>query len=367
MSLLAGLCCAVTMTGALPSWAAPAATVTVGGWTGSRTPVALLAGSYTLGRSTSGRLGRFTVSGAAPPPGRYVIAVAAGMKRTRVGVLQVRPVVLAAAGDVTFGEGIAAYGAEYPWRSVGPVFRAADIATVNLETVVSGRGSPIPGKPFTFRGPPGHLAAARRLAGLDVVSVANNHSGDFGREAFLDTLAAARRAGIAPVGGGSSLAAARRPVVLTRGGLRIAFLAYGDIEPPSFFAGPSSPGTAPASAGAVRADAAKASRTADVVVVWFHWGIERMFTPNGRQQELAAAAFAGGADLVLGAHPHVLQPIERRGRRLVAWSLGNFVFLPNSPGTERSGILMVQLDARGVRSFRLRPALVGPQPRLAGP
>jgi poly-gamma-glutamate synthesis protein (capsule biosynthesis protein) len=116
----------------------------------------------------------------------------------------------------------------------------------------------------------------------------------------------------------------------------------------------------------VRADAGRAARVADLVVVWFHWGIERQFTPTGRQHELAAAALAGGADIVLGAHPHVLQPIERSGRRLVAWSLGNFVFLPQSPGTERSGVLVVSLDARGVRGFRLRPAIAGAQPRLTG-
>ena len=366
MTAAAALCCAVTISAPLPAWVAPGAVVTVRGSSGSHTQVTLLAGSYTLGTAKSGRLGRFAVAGPAPPPGRYVVSIASEGRRTRVGPLLVRPVVLAAAGDVTFGEGIAAFGPEYPWRSVGPLLRSADVATVNLEGAVSDRGTAVPGKPFTFRGPPSSLFAAARLAGLDVVSVANNHSLDFGRQAFADTLAAARAAGIAPVGGGPTLAAARRPVVVERGGLRLAFLGYSDIEPPSFFAGPGTAGTAPADPALARADAGRAARVADLVVVWFHWGIERQFTPTGRQRELAAAALAGGADLVLGAHPHVLQTIERRGRRLVAWSLGNFVFLPHSPGTERSGVLIVSLDARGVRSFHLRPATAGAQPRLTG-
>jgi poly-gamma-glutamate synthesis protein (capsule biosynthesis protein) len=286
----------------------------------------------------------------------------------RVGSVRVRPLVLAAAGDVNFGNGVLpllhSYGYGYPWSSVGPLLRTADVATVNLECTLSERGSPVPGKPFTFRAPPAALSAAARLAGLDVVSLANNHSLDFGREAFADTRRAAHTAGIATAGGGASLRDARRPAVLVRGGLRIAFLAYSDIEPPSFFARAGTPGTAPADPRHVAVDVRKAARRADLVVVWFHWGIERQTTPTARQAQLADAALSAGADVVLGAHPHVLQPVERRGRRLVAWSLGNFVFVPHSPGTERSGVLVVQLDANGVRSARLRPALAGPRPAL---
>ncbi len=354
----------------LPRWVAPGAIVTVRGWTEREAPVTLLAGSRTLGKTAGGRFGRFVVSGPAPAPGRWAIAVATAGRRLRIGTLVVRPVLLAAGGDVTFGDtvgsAIAAYGPGHPWRSVGPLLRSADVATVNLEGAVSSRGRPEPSKEFTFRGQPAALSAAARLAGLDVVSVANNHSLDFGREAFADTLRTARAAGIATAGGGASLRDARRPALIRRGGLRIAFLGYGDIEPPSFFAGPASPGTAPADPRLVVADVGAAARVADLVVVWFHWGIELDTRPTSRQRELAEAALDAGADLVLGAHPHVLQPLERRGRRLIAWSLGNFVFIPHSPGTDRSGVLLVGLDARGVRSWRLRPAIAGAQPRLTG-
>ena len=354
----------------LPAWVAPHAPVTVRGWTLPHARVSLLSGSRTIGTATGGRLGRFAVSGAAPAPGRYRITVVSAGRRLPAGALRVRPIVLAAAGDVTFGDGvgsaIAAYGPEYPWREVGSTFRSADIATVNLEGVVSTRGTPVPGKPFTFRGPPAALAAAATLAGLDVVSIANNHSVDFGRQAFADTVRTARALEIATAGGGRNLAAARRPAVLRRGGLRIAFLAYCDIEPPGFYATADTPGTAPAVRAQIAADVRLAAGRADLVVVWFHWGIEREFTPNSRQAQLAEAALSAGADLVLGAHPHVLQPLERRGgHHLIAWSLGNFVFVPHSAGTERSGILRVELDADGVRAYRLIPALAGPQPRLS--
>ena len=106
-----------------------------------------------------------------------------------------------------------------------------------------------------------------------------------------------------------------------------------------------------------------------MVVVYFHWGIERAFNPTARQRSLAQVAFDAGAKVVLGAHPHVLQPIERpRLHRLVAWSLGNFVFGANSPATASTGILRIRLGHAGVLSHAFRRARIGGtyrvQPRL---
>jgi len=100
--------------------------------------------------------------------------------------------------------------------------------------------------------------------------------------------------------------------------------------------------------------------------VWFHWGVELRREPDARQQRLAAAALNAGAVLVLGAHPHVFGPISRPDdRRLVAWTLGNFVFPSQSAGTRATGILEVRLDARGVRGYRVVPALAGVQPTIS--
>jgi poly-gamma-glutamate capsule biosynthesis protein CapA/YwtB (metallophosphatase superfamily) len=195
-----------------------------------------------------------------------------------------------------------------------------------------------------------------RVGGIDVVSVANNHSLDYGPDAFLDTLRHARAAGIAPVGGGSTGAHARRPVLVERGGLRIAFLAYSDVNPLGFPAGPSSPGTARADPDALTADVRAARRRADVVVCWFHWGDELRAEPTAEQERLAAAALSGGAHVVLGAHPHVLGAVSvpRRGA-LVAWTLGNFVFPSYRAETVRTAVLVVRLDARGVRGHDVLP------------
>lgn len=346
----------------LPQWLAPGARFRVSGWSGAGTRVQLRTRSGVLATARAGRLGRFTLHVRAPARrGRYVLHLAEGDRRKPLRPLLVRPVVLAAAGDVNLGDrigdAIAAHGPGYPWTGAAPLLRAADVALVNLECAISNRGAPVPGKEYTFRGSPGALAGAAR-AGVDVVSVANNHSLDYGTDAFLDTLAHARRAGIVPVGGGADLAAARKPAILVRGGLRIAVLGYSDVRPLGFDAAAGKPGAARADATWIAEDVARTRRRADAVVVYFHWGTELAPTPDARQRGFADAALRAGASVVLGAHPHVLQPVERRRRKVVAWSLGNFVFGAASPGTTASGILLVGLGADGVRSAELVPAQI---------
>jgi poly-gamma-glutamate capsule biosynthesis protein CapA/YwtB (metallophosphatase superfamily) len=362
---------AVRVTTTLPRWAAPGAQLHVRGWTAPKVTVKLWIGRR-VRFTRSGPRGRFDFRRSAPAHGgRYPVAVVAQGMRTDLGALRVRPLLLAAVGDVTFGDGvrtaIQAYGARYPWRSVARVLRSADVAVANLEGAVSNRGAPWPGKQYTFRGPPSALRAAGSYAGLDAVSVANNHSLDFGRVAFLDTLRHARRSGIVPFGGGADPTAARRPAILTAGNLRVAFAGFSDVRPLGWDAGVRTPGTAPAFSDVITAVVRAAGRRADVVVAYFHWGVERSAAPNARQRDLARTAFAAGAEVVLGAHPHVLQPIERDGPRLVAWSLGNFVFAASSPNTERTGILRLRLGTRGVLGWGIRHArIAGVQPRLVG-
>jgi poly-gamma-glutamate capsule biosynthesis protein CapA/YwtB (metallophosphatase superfamily) len=354
----------------LPAWLAPGATLNIAGSAEPGTPVALIDGGSAIASAIAGDDGRFSFRARFNRMGAHRLSISSEDGDAALGSLLIRPVRLAAVGDVTFGGRIAATtagrGAAHAWLATGRVLRGADLATANLEGVVSTRGRPVPDKEFHFRGPPSTLSAARRVAGLDVVSVANNHTLDFGTVAFLDTLRIARRNGIQTVGGGMHVTAARRPVILTRGGLRIAFLGYSDVRPEGFTAAASVAGTAPADPAAIRADVVAARRRADVIVVWFHWGEELARRPDPRQSALAAAALNARAHLVLGSHAHVLQHVLRPSRRtLVAWSLGNFVFPPHSPGTDRTGILLIDFGADGVRAHRLVPArIVGVQPRL---
>ena len=292
---------------------------------------------------------------------------ASGAISNRVRI-KTRSVVLAAVGDINLGNGpgavMALRGFRHPWTSVAPRLRAADIAFGNLECAVSTRGAPVP-KEFNFRGPPAALRVMARFAGFDVLNLANNHAGDYGTAALLDTVKYVRRFGMTPVGAGRSLAAAAKPRIIQRLGLRIAFVGFSNILPSSFFAGPGRAGTQPATTQLIDAGVRRAGRKADVVIATFHWGVERATTEDARQRAFAATALRAGADAVIGAHPHVLQPVRRNGSRLVAYSLGNFVFGAGSSVTARTGILRLKLSAGGIEGARLAPAVIeGTRPRL---
>lgn len=278
--------------------------------------------------------------------------------------VQVRYVLLRAVGDVNLGDGpanrMAAYGAGYPWEKVGDYLRAADIAFANLECAVSNRGTP-ESKKYTFRGSPSALKAARTDGGIDVVSCANNHTRDFGTVALSDTLKYLKQFGIARAGAGKDLADAHAPAILTRDGLKVAFLAYSTIEDNLWGATASRGGVASAfPVSRMKKEIARAKKKADVVVVSFHWGIELAPSPEAEQVMLGKAAIDAGADVILGHHPHRLQKIVRYKRALLDYSLGNFVFAP--PATpdvnKQTLVLSVDLSGRGFARYRTRKAYI---------
>jgi poly-gamma-glutamate synthesis protein (capsule biosynthesis protein) len=283
----------------------------------------------------------------------------------------IRPVTLMSVGDINLGDGpgavMAERGSRWPWVDVAPALRAADIAFGNLECSVSNRGAPVP-KQYTFRGRPRLLRTLRQFAGFDVVNLANNHVGDYGPLATADTIRHVRQAGLVGVGAGFNATGARRPRVVERLGLRVVFVGFSDIGPYTFAAGRRTPGTRLASPENVRADIRAARRRGDVVVATFHWGVERDARPSARQVTLGRAALSAGADVVIGAHPHVLQPIVRPSRhRVIAYSLGNFVWSAGSAPTASTGMLKVSLSTRGVEGVVFTPArIVATRPRPRG-
>ncbi len=315
--------------------------------------------------------GRFLVSGrvaAAPGPTSVRIRAVGGGASTPVPVT-VRPLRLASVGDINLGDApgaaIEAEGAAYPWESAGRPLRRADIAFGNLESAVSERGEPFP-KQYTFRGTPEALAGLRKHAGIDVLNLANNHVGDFGPTAMLDTVRGVERLGMKAVGAGPSLARALRPQVVERLGLRVAFVGFSNILPLEFAAEPGRPGVAWATPEAVAETVRTARQHADVVVATFHWGIEKAPYETAEQAELARIAADAGAQLVIGAHPHVLQPMRRTGAALVAYSLGNFVFGAQSSETAATGVLVTDLSAEGVTGAHWRPGTIsGGRPVMA--
>lgn len=253
------------------------------------------------------------------------------------------------AGDIMLdevpGEDIAKGGD--PLAGFGGILAAADLRIGNLECVVATKGEKVE-KPFVFRASPRVLPVLRRH--FDAVSLANNHTGDFGHTAFLQQLGLLRDAGISYFGGGRDVGEARSPLIVTRKGVRIALLGYDDFMPREFEAGPDWPGVAWAVDEQIVADirAARTRHHADIIIPFMHWGWEYEKVKR-RQRDLARLMIDAGADVVVGGHPHVTQPPEYYKGRLIAYSLGNFLFNGfHAPEARLGWVLRLTLSKTGL-------------------
>jgi poly-gamma-glutamate synthesis protein (capsule biosynthesis protein) len=222
------------------------------------------------------------------------------------------------------GEKIKANDAGFPFEHVATVLKEADVVFGNLECPISRRGEPCqikkPGDPLLRADPDAVEGLAQ--SGFNVLSLANNHSLDFGEQAIWDTTALLERDGIHYVGVGTNLREARKPLLLVRNGLKIAFLAYCS----QFIADKSHAGNPPFEYRIIREDVVKAGQRADLVVVSLHFGIEYSSYPLPLDRRVLHQIIDDGATLILGHHPHVLQGIEQYKGGLIAYSLGSFVF-----------------------------------------
>ena len=237
---------------------------------------------------------------------------------------------------------------------MAPLLADADYRIANLECSVSIRGASLPGKPYTFRADPRALRVM--LGRLDAVALSNNHSGDFGPDAFLDTIDHLRQAGLRSFGGGRNLRHAHAPLWIRKNGLRIAVLGYNEYKPRRFEAGAHSPGIAWSEDEQVIADIRTARAAgADHVIPFMHWGWEKSTQPDDRQRSLARRLIDEGASLVVGSHPHVTQGAEIYRGKPIVYSLGNFVFDGFDYANGRSGwLLRLQIDRDGVMPRRLQ-------------
>lgn len=269
---------------------------------------------------------------------------------------------LAAVGDIMLGGSAAPElrreGYAYPFALVQSILRQADVVFGNLEGPLTDAGQAAPDKRYVFRSPPAKVAPALATAGFTVMSLANNHTMDYGVEGLKQTMAALDEVGIQHAGAGMNLQQARRPALVRSGDYILGFLAYSLTFPESFWAQGQSPGTAFGHGDHIRADVAAAREQADVVVVSFHWGREATTELRDYQSELAHAAIDSGATVVLGHHPHILQGIEHYKHGIIFYSLGNFVFGSYSRKATRSIIALVNLQGAKVSEVRLIPVNV---------
>lgn len=245
-----------------------------------------------------------------------------------------------------------------PLRKIAPLLAASDITFVNLESPFSDQ-SPYYEHGLIFHAPPNTIAGLK-LARVGIASTANNHARDCGAHGVEFTIAWLRAHGIQPVGSSESEAATHAGVVLVRHGVRFGFLGYTydqsngnwhDVDPRIALADPH----------VVCTDVARLRKRCDVVIVSMHNGIEYMPRPSKAQVEFAHSAIDAGATLVIGHHPHVIQPEEHYKNGLIFYSLGNFVFDQyQREATQHGEIVQVSFVGRDILATHLMKVKITP-------
>lgn len=269
------------------------------------------------------------------------------------------PLKIIAVGDImldgTARPVLSEKGYDYPFVQMHKFFDGAQIVFGNLEGPLTTRGRPEQEKTYVFRSPPDKVSQALKNAGFNVVSLANNHTLDYGPVGLADTIQALDSVGIAHAGAGANLREARHPVILEAAGKRIAILAYSLTLPENFYAGHKTPGTAFGHEAFIRADVEGARRQADIVLVSFHWGQEGKTSLREYQTRLGRLAIDVGAVAVIGHHPHILQGVERYKDGVILYSLGNFTFGSYSNQAKVSAVAELTFAEGQLAMLRLYP------------
>ncbi len=233
----------------------------------------------------------------------------------------------------------------------------ADIAVANFE-------NPAPNA-WTFHMSNTRFTADPRLigglvkAGIDYVSIANNHIGDAGDLGILQTIANLKKRGLKFSGAGKDLAAARKPAILKAGGTTVAILGY-DAIAKGYFAGPDETGSSQLSLKRATVDIKKARKAgADLVIVFPHWGVEYRNKPFAAQQRLARDIIDAGADMIIGNHAHWVGAVEVYKGKPIWYALGNFVFDQTWSEPTMEGItLELTFQGASLRQIRMRPHII---------
>jgi poly-gamma-glutamate capsule biosynthesis protein CapA/YwtB (metallophosphatase superfamily) len=314
----------------------------------------------------TGTMGGADTSGSAVGADPAVAPAGAGTAALGSG----KPVTFAFGGDVHFeGElrGLLDRDPANVLATQRSVLSAADIAMVNLETAITTRGTAVV-KDFTFRAPPAAFTALAG-AGIDVATVANNHGLDYGPVGMADTLAAAKAAGFPIVGLGTGAAQAYAPWRTEVNGQRIAVIGATQVIDNQLISSWTATDTRGGLASAKEVDrlvsAVRLARAdSDTVVVYLHWGTERVSCPNPQQKELASALRSAGADIIVGGHAHVLLGGGMLDNAFVDFGLGNYFFYATAGNRAESGAVLVQATGRRIDRYQFEPAhIAGGQAR----
>jgi poly-gamma-glutamate capsule biosynthesis protein CapA/YwtB (metallophosphatase superfamily) len=267
------------------------------------------------------------------------------------------PISILLVGDIMTGRGVAPIADGDPvglFEGVRLVVKSADLSLANLESPLTDRAHRS-ANPNNLAADPA-LASVIAGAGFDLMTLANNHAGDTGREGVVDTITAVESAGMLAAGAGADYETATRPALLEVGDLTVAVLSF-DATGAGPIAG-SSPGVAAWETEAARLAVVEAARQSDVLVASVHGGVEYLPEPDPRMIAIAEQLAGWGVDIVWGQGAHVVQPVtflpDRGGRGVVvATSLGNFLFDQRGPLTGRGAVLEVLVDVHGVVAYRI--------------
>lgn len=261
-------------------------------------------------------------------------------------VLPSKPqVTLVAVGDIMMSRSVGsairkANDFGYPFAHIKEAFVGSDLAFANLEAPIS-PGRVINSGEMTFRMDPG-VETALRDVGFTVVSLANNHTPNWGTQGIKDTIKYLTNVGIVAVGAGENDQAAGAAKYAEANGITFAFLAHNDpsVVPPSYEAAPDRAGTAFTRIDNMTAAVKEAKQQADIVIVSMHAGSEYVQTLSETQTSFARAAIDAGAEMVIGHHPHVVQRVEEYKGKYILYSLGNFIFDQQWSEQTKEGVMV---------------------------
>ena len=256
-----------------------------------------------------------------------------------------KPITLFFVGDVMLDRGVEHHIVEegngdyrFPFLKIADYLEEADILFGNFEGPISDKGIKV-GSIYSFRTNP-KAVEGLVFAGFDILSEANNHVFDYGREAMEDTFLILKSSGIDYVGAGFNEKEAYSPIIKEVRGVKIAFLAYSNLGSEFWKATNERSGIAWLEEQRMKEEIKKAKDLADIVIVSFHYGEEYSSEPVPFQVSISKTAIDAGADLIIGHHPHVTQPIERYKDAYIAYSLGNFVFDQGFSEETMEGLLL---------------------------
>jgi poly-gamma-glutamate capsule biosynthesis protein CapA/YwtB (metallophosphatase superfamily) len=267
------------------------------------------------------------------------------------------------AGDIMLdgGPGNAIANVRDPFLGCAALFHDVDLAIGNLECVI-GYGGQQRQKPYTFRGPSASPSFVKKY--FHAVSLANNHTMDFGPEGLVEMMRVLQESKLPYFGAGKSLREAVKPFVFEAKGHKIAVLGFNEFYAEDYAATKDTAGNVPLREKLVlkSIQSARNEMGCDIVIPFLHWGEEMMPEPRQDQRKMARRWIEAGASAVIGCHPHVTQTVEVHQGAPIIYSLGNFAFdyFPADPPEWTGWVVILAIDGEGKASFELRAITLDP-------